>query len=355
MVVMPTYVRGRRVGFAIASFWLSMTGVVQAQVPPSQPVAATLPSSDLPAYTAVSEDISEQRRAVYVRVERRVDESDLLAIAAQVEGKAKKPFARTYVNFILPGMPVNQAAWASVLFAPEPKLMVHGLSRSDEALFYAEHQADRRFLLGSWLTSPPAAPGRLTIYADHGKVFAEWRLRSGQKTVDELRDSTVKATRRFDVPGGGYYVLTRSGDLEIWEKTALIATAERIRVEQGSPLMPVASRPTPSRVASAQSAPSMSRLAGLAMPAERPMQMIASAPDLAQAPLPPVVVVIPPPRLKDGQIAGAQGAVMADPHDAKSKAKKTAKAKSRQKVASASRSRDLNTGETIAAKISGRL
>ena len=129
-------------------------------------------------------------------------------------------------------MPLSQGPWASVLFAPEPKLAVNGLRLEDELSLLAEHQADLRPLLGSWLTSPPAAPGRLTIYSDHGRIYAEWRLRSGQKTIDEVFDTESKSGRRFDVPGGGYYVLSRNGDLEIWDKSNLIATAERIRPEQ---------------------------------------------------------------------------------------------------------------------------
>ena len=185
----------------------------------------------LPAFNTVSEDLSEQRRAVFVRLEHRLTEADLLLIAEHIKDHSKRSYARTQVNCFLPGMPMNQGPWASVQFAPDPKVLVQGLRREDEELFIAEHQGDKRALLGSWLTSPPAAPGRLTIYSDRGRIYAEWRLRNGQKTLDELQDTISKAGRRFDVQGGGYYVLAKSGELEIWDKTTLIATAERIRPE----------------------------------------------------------------------------------------------------------------------------
>lgn len=335
----------------------------------SSPAQAEL--RELPVYNAVSEEFSEQRRAVYVRVERRIDEDDLLRIAAQVEARGKKPFARTYVNFILPGMPVNQGAWASVLFAPEPKVMVHGLSRSDEEMFLSEHRADTRPLLGSWLTSPPAAPGRLTIYSDHGKVFAEWRLRGGQKTVDELRDTTTKSARRFDVPGGGYYVLTRSGELEIWDKSTLIATAERIRPEylalpaiasnkHTSPVR-VAGRPTaaasqgsetlpsspvqpelaaaPVRAASSTSAPAAVPAPASAVPQSTPAELAVAATDLAKVPKVIELELVEP----------------------KAKAKKQAKSKPRQnksaapKVAAVSKVREMTTGDMVSAKIAGKM
>ncbi|MFX8195635.1 hypothetical protein ABTL19_19605, partial [Acinetobacter baumannii] len=73
------------------------------------------------------------------------------------------------------------------------------------------------------------APGRLTIFSDDGKIFGEWRLRNGQRTVDELIDVSTRAERRFEVLGGSTYVLARSGDLEIRERSSLVAIAERIR------------------------------------------------------------------------------------------------------------------------------
>lgn len=353
-------------GLAAAGLWLVLAGATDAR------------ARDLPPYSPVSEDLSEQRRAVYVRVDRRVDEDDLLAIAELVEAKGKKPFARTYVNFILPGMPVNQGAWASVLFAPEPKVMVHGLSRTDEELFLAEHKADTRPLLGSWLTSPPAAPGRLTIYSDHGKVFAEWRLRGGQKTVDELRDSTIKGVRRFDVPGGGYYVLTRSGELEIWDKSTLIATAERIRPDHlAAPAMASSKQSAPpaaARLASAQAAPSLLGATGMGGAAAAAMLAYAAQPEPAKASpvksalnAAPVLAAIPIPKIHIPAAAPAaptsvsamngppSSSIAAEPVEPRTKSKKVTKSKPRQKVAAAAKSGDMTTGDTISAKISGRL
>lgn len=324
---------------------------------------------ELPAYNSVSEDISEQRRAVYVRVDRRIDEDDLLRIAGQIESRGKKTFARTYVNFILPGMPINQGAWASVLFAPEPKVMVHGLSRSDEELFLSEHRADKRPLLGSWLTSPPAAPGRLTIYSDHGKVFAEWRLRSGQKTVDELHDTTAKSVRRFDVTGGGYYVLTRSGELEIWDKTTLIATAERIRPDYLA-LPPMASNrhAAPARVQVAAK-PDVVAKAPAALPSSpvQPEQGAAPIKSASSATAPqPVAPAMASPLKAIASTAivsePAAKVIEPEPVEQKTKQKKAAKSKPRQnkavkatsgKVAAASRARETN--DIVSAKLAGKI
>lgn len=175
------------------------------------------------------EDISEHRRQVSVRIERRLAEAELMRLGDALRSRQTRPFPRTVINFFLPGQDVQQGAWASLAYTTESKLTINGLRREDEDVLTAESLADKRHLLGAWLTSPPAALGRLTIFSDAGKIYGEWRLRSGQRTVDELIDVSSRSERRFEVPGGSTYVLTRSGDLEIREKTALVAVAERIR------------------------------------------------------------------------------------------------------------------------------
>ena len=311
--------------------------------------AAVEPAGPLPAHNTVSEDLSDQRRSVFVRLERRLDEPDLLRLAEHIRDRSRRTFARTQVNYFLPGAPLNQGAWASVQFNPETKVMVHGLRREDEDLFLREHHADRRALLGAWLTSPPAAPGCLSIYSDRGHVYAEWRLRNGQKTLDELQDSMSKAGRRFDVQGGGFYVLARSGELEIWDKTTLIATAERIRPEHLA--LPVAVALGPKLPPVVTVAPSRAPPVELASPAQpepkSPLAVAAVTPG-SQAQLD----VTPRP-----QTAALPELEYVDP---KVPPKKSARTKSRTNATVSSKSargpnKNMTPGDQIAAKLSGRL
>lgn len=259
-------------------------------------------SEALPSFNPVSEDVSAQRRQVSVRIEHRLSEADLQRIGEAVVGRQKRTFSRTQVNFFLPGMPIQQGAWATATFALDPKVTIHGLRLEDEEVLLAEHLSDQRPLLGSWLTSPPAAPGRLTIYSDHGRIFAEWRLRNGQRTIDELQDAVSKAGRRFDVIGGGYYILTRTGDLELWDKTTMIATAERIRPEHlalpaavalgpMAPVVPVAQaavKPAPVVVSVPVQDTTQSTANSATVPAATP-----SAPQIAGADAPAAAVPVP--------------------------------------------------------------
>ena len=323
---------------------------------------ASAESAPLPPHNTASEDISEQRRLVSVRIERRLTEPELLRIGEAIRVREKRQFSRTQIGFFLPGMALQQGAWASVTFSSESKVSVHGLRREDEDVLLAEHRADTRPLLGSWLTSPPAAPGRLTIYSDQGRIYAEWRLRNGQRTVDELTDSTSKSVRRFDVSGGGFYVLAKSGDLEIWDKLTLIATAERIRPEHLA---------LPAAVALGAASPPSSSFASTAPNSQRPAKQLSATVVSPAQPEPPMAAGLTNPSNANKPVpispvteAPAVSIAAADPEIAragasKEKPRKTVKARSRPATAGklpakAHVSRDqLNPtpGDQIAAKL----
>jgi hypothetical protein len=318
-------------------------GLYIATSQPSVQPAAMIPATALPAFNTISEDLSEQRRAVFVRLERRLAEADLLRVGEHIKDHAKRLFARTQVNYFLPGMPLTHGPWASIQFAPEPKIMVHGLRREDEELFLAEHQADHRSLLGAWLTSPPAAPGRLSIYSDRGRVYAEWRLRNGQKTLDELADTASKSGRRFDVQGGGYYILAKSGELEIWDKTTLIAVGERIRAEHLTLPTAVALGPKlPPVITTAPTAPRPAASEMVASPAQ-PEPTAAAG----------VAAVNPG---STAQITTTQ--LEPEPIDPKGRPKKPKKSRAvsqpSPRPSRAQSSRDMTPGDQMAAKMSGR-
>lgn len=226
-------------------------------------------SDGIPAHRIVSEDVSEHRRLVNVRIDRRLKEAELMRLGEAIRERQARPFARTIVNLFLPGQDTQQGPWGSVSFTTESKVVINGLRQEDEDVLTAEFAADKRHMLGSWLTSPPAAPGRFTIFSDEGRIRGEWRLRNGQRTVDDLIDVSSRNERRFEVVGGSTYVLTRSGDLEIREKTVLVAVAERIRAGAATPppVPPVASRVPPEPAAPVTSSSSEPARTKLVMPA----------------------------------------------------------------------------------------
>lgn len=204
--------------------------------------APVVAASTIPRYKVLSEDAGEIHRSVEVRLERRVGEVELKLIARMIQEREPRPFRRTLVNFYLPGMKPGQGAWASATHTKDIAVRIAGLTLEEEAAFTAEARVDARSLVGTWLTSTPAAPGRLTIYRERGQLFAEWRLRNGVKTVDEVAEKKTAAGRRFDnVPQtADHFVLNMNGELELRQGEQLVAMAERIDTSPAARSAPIA-------------------------------------------------------------------------------------------------------------------
>jgi hypothetical protein len=196
--------------------------------------AASLPAQagPQPVYKTIAEDASESRRIVSVRLDTRVGEDELARIATVLR-KGDQDGRRTLVNFYLQGMSLKETSWATATFAPALKISVHGLTLDEEAAYRAEAAREKRPVVGMWLTQAPAVPGLLVIYREKSKLFAEWRVRGGHRTVEEVIESRWNGGRRFDIAGdaGQHYVLVSGGVLELREKSGLIAAAEPVKAE----------------------------------------------------------------------------------------------------------------------------
>lgn len=186
----------------------------------------------------VSEDGAGPERSIAVRIDQRAPEADIKALAFTLRDKAKPGKAPAVVRFYLSGMALSDAPWAVMRFDEGAHLDISGLRHEEVQAFTAEAAADTRDIQGVWLTSAPALPGKLTIWrTSKGERFAEWHLRTGKKTIDELMEVKTPRGRRYEIKGsdGGYYLATWAGPLELGEGKAVIATAERLVIPKDKP------------------------------------------------------------------------------------------------------------------------
>ena len=189
------------------------------------------------------------RRYVEVTLPKRIAEAELIRIAGDVRAREKTAYERTVVNFYLPGMQIGQGAWAVATYNPTFKLNIAGLRLDEAQAAAAEAAADTRNLIGAWLTAPPAAPGRLTLYRRGGKIFAERRLRDHSISTAEVIEGRDTRGRRYSPVEGGtdFFLLTWSGEMELHDGATLIAAAERIPLRAevaASPVVAVTNAPT---------------------------------------------------------------------------------------------------------------
>lgn len=187
------------------------------------------------------------RRVIEVTIDRRASEADLARISLRILKGPLTGTARAFVNFHLGAARLRDAPWASVRVTADkvPQVQFLGLNVDEEARLIAEARADKRKLVGTWLTAAPLSPGRLTIYRDGQKVHAEWRLRSGAKTTSELIESRLPRGKRYDDKAGSdeHFVVTPAGDLEVRNAKDVLALGERIALVEAAGQAPIAAAP----------------------------------------------------------------------------------------------------------------
>ncbi len=209
---------------------------VASAAPVSPAAAAEAIASGTPGYQLMYEDASSGKRIVAVRLDRRVPEQDLGRLAEAVRTRFPTPATRTQVQFYLAPQRSGEMPWATAVFAPDLRLQISGLTVEEEEVLHLEAQKETRPIIGAWLTGPPASPGSLMIVREKGRLTAEWRLRGGHRTQDEVVESRWNGGQRYDVKGdaGQHYVVTRAGTLELRDARALIATAEPMLIARPS-------------------------------------------------------------------------------------------------------------------------
>lgn len=220
-------------------------------------VAAPALASEAPRFKIVSVDGTPGARALAVRIDARLPQKDLRELALTVASSRKNGEAVANLRFYLPGNELSQDPWATAqIDGTNVELTVLGLRAEDEAQYRAEAQADARDVVGVWITSPPALPGKLTILrTPKGGFMAEWHLRSGQKTTDQLMLSRSSRGQRYEVVGGdgAYYLATWSGPLALGDATRIIAYGEKLVIDKKPAPAPVALQ-TPKPAAGAPAA-----------------------------------------------------------------------------------------------------
>lgn len=225
-------------------------------------------AADTTHHKIVSIDGSADARRVSVRIDERLGEAALANLGSAIAARAKAGETVATIAVYLPGGDLAHAPWATLKASASGfDITVSGLTAEDEAALRAEAGADGRAIVGMWLTSPPALPGRLTILrAKGGKLIAEWQLKSGQKTVDDLVAQKTGRGIRYDVVGGdgAYYLAAWGGALELGDKSRVIAVAEHIAIGKPVAVKAAPVLPAPAGDAAKTVSPSTTKAGALA-------------------------------------------------------------------------------------------
>jgi hypothetical protein len=204
---------------------------------------ASMPPGASAAYEVVADSGTNDKRIFAVQLERRVAEPELKRIAGEIRDSEAKSAITAIMMFYLPGMRVGHGVWAHVYYSPDPKVTIVGLTTAEEERLIGDVRRDNRSLIGAWLTASPAPVGKLTLYRERGRLFAEWALRDGARFTEEVLESTLPGGGwRYDRRDGGagdHMLLTTAGTLELRDRDdvstltqAVIRNAVDLRVSE---------------------------------------------------------------------------------------------------------------------------
>jgi hypothetical protein len=94
------------------------SGTSQSDRQQSKLQESTLPT-DVSFSIIDSSTLPSIKRRLDVRLNRKVSEQNLRAIALKLKGQDARVYDRTFIFYYLPGMTVNAGAWATTHFTPD--------------------------------------------------------------------------------------------------------------------------------------------------------------------------------------------------------------------------------------------
>ena len=176
-----------------------------------QPSALSQPAQQQPKLQApiIPDDVSYSifdssinrgiKRSLDVRLNKKVSERTLRAIALKLKSQDARSYDRTFMAYYLPGMAVGAGAWATTHFNPDLEVRVLGLTAEEEEKLLAEPAPANREIIGRWLDEGPIVGGRITIFREDGKLFIEQIFTDGSSRKEELVEKKSPLGRRFDL------------------------------------------------------------------------------------------------------------------------------------------------------------
>lgn len=215
-----------------------------------QPSTASQPAQQQPklqepiipddvAYSIIdSSTLAGIKRSLDVRLNKKVSERTLRAIALKLKSQDSRDYDRTFIIYYLPWMAVGSGAWATTHFNPDLEVRILGLTVQEEEKLMAEPAPANREIIGYWLDESPFVASRIMIFHEDGKLFIEQMFKDGSSLKKELVEKKAPLGRRFDkVEGssaGDHWVLGSDGNLQLRDNDGLITTAKKIEWSGGT-------------------------------------------------------------------------------------------------------------------------
>jgi hypothetical protein len=194
--------------------------------------SATIPNDVSYSVISAYADRSGIKRSVDVRLNKKVSESTLRALALTLKSQDPRKYDRTFITYYLPGMNPGAGAWATTHFNPDLEIQILGLSIDEEERLLSEPKPADQELVGIWLDETPFISRRIVIFKRDGRLFVEQIFKDGGHSEQEIVELEASQGRRFDaVEGsstGDHWIIIPNGNLQLRDEEGLIMTAKNI-------------------------------------------------------------------------------------------------------------------------------
>ncbi len=209
---------------------LALAACAEEATPTS--TATPIIPADIP-YSVIDTDIVPSiKRSLDVRLNKKVSEDVLRAIALELKSNDSRQYDRTFIVYYLPGMTVDAGGWGTTHFDPTLDVRILGLTAQEEQALLTERAPSDLEVIGSWLNESSFMGGRITIYREDGKLYMELKFSDGSSLNEELEEKSAPLGQRFDwIVGSGsgdHWIIDKEGNLQIRDSEGLISTAKRI-------------------------------------------------------------------------------------------------------------------------------
>lgn len=204
--------------------------------PSNKPSPAHAPAPGISAdvtYSIIDSDtFLDYKRSLDVRLNKKVSEETLRAIALKLKAQDSRNYERTFICYYLPDMEVGAGAWATTHFNPNLDVRILGLTAEQEETLKQQPDDPSREVIGSWLDESPFIGSRITIFRQNGKLFIENTYKdgsSGKKEIVEKLSGKDRTFRRKEGSSvGEFYLIDNQGNLQMWDEEGIISTARKI-------------------------------------------------------------------------------------------------------------------------------
>ena len=202
------------------------TPLTHSQILPTSPIRPIIPRVDSPnevEATIVSEDtLHNIKRSLDIRLNRAVSEETLRQLALELKAQGGKSYTRTFIAYYLPGMLIDQGAWATTHFDPSLEVKILGMTVEEMDNILSKPIPVEWKLVGQWLNLNHI----VTIFRDQNRIIMDSTYSDGSSGQTEVVEDKSRLWR-FDPlessDWGEYWILGPRGTLELHDNQGLIS------------------------------------------------------------------------------------------------------------------------------------